>query len=966
MVRVAAGIDTATELRVGAAGEPLDAAGVAALASLRASAKRSGAGVGRFGVGFAAVTAVSDAPRVVSRGGGGQIVGVAFDRDRTAVEVEGLGGGVAVELARRGGDAPALRLVWPLGSDEPPLADDVTTEVRLPLRDPEPGRVDALLAGARAQAVDLLLALPWLEAVEVDGDEVRRRDEGGGRFRIGDAVWRVVRAEGAIPPHLLAGLSVEERGRTTWQATWAVREDAPSPAAEPAAAARDVLHAPTPTDEATTLPARLLVTVPLDPDRRHVRSGPVTTHVLRAAAAHYADLVRALPPERRADLVPRPTLPASEVDAVLRDAVLEALATADWVPAAGGRDGGRDTDGGRDLAARRALVLDADPGAAGPLADALADVLADLADPALGASRHAPALAALGVTRLGVAAVCDRLAGVERPPAWWRRLYAALALDTSAVRPGAGDGELAALPVPLADGRTVLGARGTLLPDGLDDRLTDLLAEAGVPGLRLVAPGAAHPLLAALGARGADAEGLLAEPSLLAAVERSVDDAEAGLEVAGLARLVLALVSRAPPGPGPVSRALGALALPDVEGEHRRADELVLPDAVIRPLLGPDSPLGVLDTDLGDYRGPRAALLAVGVLDGFAMLRDEAPLGPDHDLDDEQTWWAEEVERDPEASGGSGGPVPPLVAVRDLDLVDPDRWAIAWPLLAADRDVRAALVGVPGGPRPYTAWWLARHGRISGHPPTAWRLGGAPDRDDGPAGLYDPVPAEAAEGLDATFLVGVGVRTDLVVADAADAADLLARLADPGRLVSPGAALAAHAALVAAVRSGRVDVADVPPPAAVRVADGSVRSAEPPAATGARPPVVVDRPWRGTVLGTDVVPAPGGDARLLADLLDLPTDAERLDGEVRSPGTSTPWVAVPAAVAWAAAAGRELPAGEIVLHDRLRVALVDPEGGPAREVTPTVWDADGTVHADDPVHGLLAAWALDPPGPVRR
>src|SRR5260370_5289905 len=51
-------------------GAPLDAAGVAALSTLRASSKRgSGAGeaaVGRFGVGFAAAVAVSDEPRISS------------------------------------------------------------------------------------------------------------------------------------------------------------------------------------------------------------------------------------------------------------------------------------------------------------------------------------------------------------------------------------------------------------------------------------------------------------------------------------------------------------------------------------------------------------------------------------------------------------------------------------------------------------------------------------------------------------------------------------------------------------------------------------------------------------------------------------------------------------------------------------------------------------------------------------
>lgn len=57
-------------------GAPLDTAGVASLASMRASAKRPEAGpahsgvVGRFGVGFAAVRAVSDEVDVLSTSGG--------------------------------------------------------------------------------------------------------------------------------------------------------------------------------------------------------------------------------------------------------------------------------------------------------------------------------------------------------------------------------------------------------------------------------------------------------------------------------------------------------------------------------------------------------------------------------------------------------------------------------------------------------------------------------------------------------------------------------------------------------------------------------------------------------------------------------------------------------------------------------------------------------------------------------
>ncbi|MEC4630568.1 hypothetical protein VSS86_22830, partial [Bacillus safensis] len=60
-------------------------AGVAGLASLRASAKRGGESVGRFGVGFAAVLAVSDEPRLLSTTGS-----VAFSADRTREEVAAL------------------------------------------------------------------------------------------------------------------------------------------------------------------------------------------------------------------------------------------------------------------------------------------------------------------------------------------------------------------------------------------------------------------------------------------------------------------------------------------------------------------------------------------------------------------------------------------------------------------------------------------------------------------------------------------------------------------------------------------------------------------------------------------------------------------------------------------------------------------------------------------------------------
>jgi hypothetical protein len=479
----------------------------------------------------------------------------------------------------------------------------------------------------------------------------------------------------------------------------------------------------------------------------------------------------------------------------------------------------------------------------------------------------------------------------------------------------------------------VLGPRGTLLP-GRD--VADL--ELDGLDLRLVHPDAVHPLLEALGARPADGPALLDEPEVRDAVERSVDDAEAGLDVEPLARLVLAVLT-----PGVVG--LGALALPERDGGYRRADELVLPDGALRSVLGDDSPVGVLaDRALAEHR--RDALLAVGVLDGFGVLRDDAPAGPDHDLDDEETWWAEEVDPEPRQDGPDQEPPSApssMGAVRDLDLVAD--WSAAWPLLAADREVRAALVRLPGEPVPYTAWWLARHGRLAGRRPRAWRLPG-PAAGGGLAALYDPAPVD----LDAGFLTAIGVRTDLRVADAAEADDLLARLADPARAVPVGAALAAHTALGEAVDARSVDVADVDPPERVRTAAGGVVTADPDRDPT---PVVLDRPWLLPALEPScVVPVAARVAAPLAELLDLPLASDVVHGEVRSPGAATAWLSLPAAVVWAAAAGRALPDGEVVVHERLRVAVT--VGGDTREIFPGVWVADGAVHTDDPVRALLA------------
>jgi hypothetical protein len=874
------------ELRAANTGAPLDDAGVAALAALRASAKWEGPkgesdSVGRFGVGFAAVLGVTDAPRVISRSGG-----VAFSARRTAQAVAD-DPALQAELVRRGGQPPVLRLVWSVSGDLPPGFD---TEIQLPLR---PGiDPDVLLTAFRAEAADLLLALPWLQRIDI-GDRVLRR-EGQDPVLIHDGPelrrWRVVRRTGVLPATALTGLGAEARAQ--WSLCWALPVD---PDGVPSPLAGEVLQAPTPTAERLTLPARLIATVPVDSSRRHVHPGPAADLVLHTAAQAYPELATTLAPEQRTALVPAAGFPAGEVDALLREAVVEALRHARWLPGISGDS----------VVPAGARVLDMP---LPELAALLADVTPNLLDVELAAPRHAAALAALGVTRLRPAAIVELLAALDRLPSWWRCCYAALAplLDSD---PRARE-ELGALPVPLADGRTVTGPRGVLLGDSPD--LADVAG--AVTELRLVHPDAVHPLLERLGARPVDPTELL--DALRPAIERSVDDAEDGADVTGLARTALSLAQSLAPAGSPGTRSwLGALALPDSTGQPRRADELMLPDGALRALLAPDAPLGVVaPTVAAEY--PVTALRAVGVLDSFAVVDDPAPQGPDHELDGEEQWWAQT----------GGDPPVPLLAVRDLDLVDNMRWPAALCRIAADPAGLAAL-RQPGG---YTGWWLARHARLGGHPPVHWRLAGATALE----GLYDVVPVS---DTDQALLAAAGVRTGLSVTSPADAADLLTRLADSARSVTPAVVYAAHAALAGA----DLDPADVEPPARVRAGTGEVIDAD--------HAVVLDAPWLAAVLPARQLVS-GGDPVTLADLLDLPLASERLAPELldTDAGCTVRWAHLVEVVMVCAAAGLAVPDGTLRLHEQLRVRHGGTEHAVPFWVTP-----DGTVHATDPVRAVL-------------
>lgn len=856
------------ELRVANTGRPLDAAGVASLASLRASAKAGG--VGRFGVGFAAVLTVTDAPRVVSRSGG-----VAFSAARTR------------EAIGQPGRVPVLRLVWP-AVDEDPLPDGFDTEVRLPTAAP-----GELLDAFAAQAGDLLLSLDGLRRIEI-GDRVwERTGDHDIRSPEGTSHWIVVRAAGELTD--LGELGTEARPQ--WTVCWAalVGDDS-----RPVPLTDEVLHAPTPTDERLSLPARLIATLPIEADRRRVRPGTATDTVLRAAADAYPRLLAHLDPDDRPALVPTPGFPLSEVDDQLRQGVLAALRNTPWLPTAG-----------RPVAPSAATLL---PFPSKALQTALDGTVAGLVDAELAAPEHATALAALETRRLTVADVVEQVTGISKDPGWWHRLYDALSpiADTD---PDARDA-LGALPVPLTDGRTLPGPRGTLVVDADLD-----LSEVDV---KVVHQDAAHPLLERLGARRGGAEELLG--SLRPAVERSVEDAESGMDLDPLRKAVLSLVDAAGVRPGEHPW-LAALALPDEAGDHRRADELALPGSAFLDLLAEDAPLGVLDPVTAE-RWPASALRAVGVLDSFAVVVDELPADADHDLADEQEWW-------------DSLPEPPtrLVAVRDLDLVAEHAWPAALRLLAADPVTWHAL-HEPGG---YTGWWIARHALLSGRAPRAWRMPDAVEL----VGLFDPVPPV---GVDSSVLAAIGVHEHLDVANVADAEELLDRLADDGRAIPPGAALRGYAALAEGVRDGVLSPEDVRPPHAVRALTGEVL----PAADG----LVLDAPWVLGVVDQERVVGVGYDFDLvesLAELLDLPLATEIVVGEVRGEAEPVRWADLGAVVDACDLAGLAVPVGGPLVHHRLtvRIGLVDHE---------VPWWVDGGVlHCADSTAGLARglAWATD-------
>ncbi|MFJ2607383.1 sacsin N-terminal ATP-binding-like domain-containing protein [Streptomyces sp. NPDC087425] len=867
-------------------GAPLDAAGVESLSTLRASAKRDTAegAVGRFGVGFAAVLAVTDEPAVVGRHGG--VRWSLAEARELAADTARHSPGLGDEVRRRDGHLPLLRLPFAAQGTAP---DPYDTAVILPLRD----QVAADLAARLLDTVDdaLLLALPGLAEVVIetaDGERtLRRRTTTDPALTVvedsrhGSTLWRTLSTHGTLTPDLLADRPLEERLRPHWSVTWAVPADPDGAPARPRTS--PVLHAPTPSDEPLGVPALLIASFPLDTTRRHTAPGPLTDFLVRRAADAYAELLAGWRPVTVAavDLVPGP-LGKGELDGALRQAILELLPRTAFLPPAAVNDGDGDADDElpQALRPRDAEIVE---GAGADTVRVLAEVLPTLLPAGL---ERRVELRTLGVARLPLADVVDRLAGLEKDADWWWRLYDSLA--------GVDPERLSGLPVPLADGRTTIGPRQVLLPAPESAAVEpELLARLG---LKVAHPDAAHPLLEKLGALPATPRAVLTTPQVRAAVATSLDDDGAldweqdALDAEELADTVLALARDAGLEAGDEPW-LGALALRDEDGELAPAGELVFPGSPFAQVIREDE-LASVDAELARKWGEQP-LAACGVLAAFALVRaTDVVLDPDElepregdfaepddaGLLDAVDVWSEDIlDRFPDS------PVPPvateLVAVRDLDLVDDDKWPQALAMLARPplRDALTEPVRVllPDGTheivRSYTAWWLRGNPVLDGRRPAGLLASGG---DPLLRGLYDEADATGFD--DEQVLRALGVRTSVaaLLDEPGGAAELLDRLADPDRPVSGAQLHALYSALA------DLDPEQVTLPDDLRaVVDGKV------VVVDASDAMVVDSPdLLPFTEGSPLLPVRPARAAELAELFQVRRLSESVTGSVDSEG----------------------------------------------------------------------------------
>ncbi len=720
-------------------------------------------------------------------------------------------------------------------------------------------RDEDAVAEVRAQLADvddaLLLALPGLGSVQVDVD--------GDARTVSDVVdrWVVVTATGELDPALLAERPVEEREHRGWRLTWAVPRDGRSGVSA-------VVHAPTRTDDASTVPALLIGTFPLDPGRRRVTAGPVTDALVALAGELWPELAMACRRAREAagpgdgdptgGLAPDPLdllptgFPAGALDAALREVVLAATRSAAVLPTAHGW-----------MAPADAVML-APPWDATDAPRVLGRWFDHLA--ILPPTRREVARA-LGVAVVGLGELVEQLPASE--PGRLREVYALLATSDGV---GSADlDELGSAPVPLRDGRVVHGARGAVLVDDVPDSAAAALDTLVAWGLRVVHPDAAHPVLERLGAQRVDAAALTLNPMLRDRVLDGDEDAAA---------VLCDLVAAAPTVTGPSW--WSEVLLPAADGEPVPARELVLPDSPAADWFDPDVlPCvdGAAVTRWGD------ALVRVGVRAGLVVEQvDELVADAIED-------WPEYLAQTGAADDGE------LLAVADLDAVA--NWPAVLAALAGSggsqgrRDVLAPVRDDDGRPIPsYVAWRLRREPALGGGRPFA--LPGA-DRGAGVMAHLPAVPpalaALASVGSADALLVavgGVGAAENLSGGDWLALLDDLDERAEVplGLAVDCWRALGRLAAWDDARADAGPDLADLADAAVLPGWDGRRAVALPAEELAAADPM-----WRRHPGVWPVLPTPFGSG--LAEALDLEAAPERAAGRVAGDGEER---AVPAGV----------------------------------------------------------------------
>lgn len=488
--------------------------------------------------------------------------------------------------------------------------------------------------------------------------------------------------------------------------------------------------------------------------------------------------------------------------------------------------------------------------------------------------RYAAQARVLGVEERPLADVVDELP-LDLDPG----VYAAL--DEAAGDPATREA-LASLPVPLAGGRVVRGARGTLLvPADEVARLADetLRALAGW-GVRIVDPAAAHPVLERLGAEPAG----LVQVVTAGAVRQAVLDQDEGDRETTDA--VLDLVARVTEDGGDLDAPwLGLLELTAADGEPAPAHGLVIPGSPAARLLD-ERVLAPVAMETLDRWGVDV-LRAVGVRQSLVVVRirdvlaepgsDEPAESPDG--------WADYLGHLAEVLA-PGAFVGDVTAVADLDAVVDGAWPEVLALVAGSPHLRAALVEPVRDERgrrasSYTAWWLRARGPVRAPFGLPRRGGARPPAPAPQGGLLPPVPDWLA-AFDDEVLRALGA-VDLDDLDLDGWARVLGAL-PAGRAVAPEDAVAVWRAWAAIPADAEGD----PPERVV-----ALIAADRAAVVHAEDAAVADSPmWHQRTDAAAIVPA-FGDPAALADALDLPLASEAAGDVVGGDGDPQP---VPEAV----------------------------------------------------------------------